>query len=161
MVFSKSVNRNWAQRLMWSVRSTWLHWISLLVPRRNRRKRNVANVKKRKKSVRIRRSWWRKLSSRKSVRMILNWRRADLRTVRKQLLIRRNVTVLIKRRWTLTMLQLPTLLLQDLMYRVKAAIVTVRVARPTDREITTEEITTTIKIASRSRLSNRKWARKT
>ena len=50
---------------------------------------------------------------------------------------------------------LPTLLLQDLMYRVKAAIVTVRVARPTDREITTEEITT-IKIASRNRLSNRK-----
>ena len=145
---------------MWSVRSTWLHWISLLVPRRNRRKRNVANVKKRKKSVRIRRSWWRKLSSRKSVRMILNWRRADLRTVRKRLLTRRNVTVSIKRRWTLTMLQLPTLLLQDLMYRVKAAIVTVRVARPTDREITTEEITT-IKIASRNRLSNRKWARKT
>ena len=90
-----------------------------------------------------------------SVRMILNWRRADLRTVRKRLLTRRNVTVSIKRRWTLTMLQLPTLLLQDLMYRVKAAIVTVRVARPTDREITTEEITT-IKIASRNRLSNRK-----
>ena len=43
------------------------------------------------------------------------------------------------------MLQLPTLLLQDLMYRVKAAIVTVRVARPTDREITTEEITTIVR----------------
>ena len=47
-----------------------------------------------------------------------------------------------------------TLLHRDLIYKVKAAMVITTVRA--DKEIITEEITTIIRIASRSRLSNRK-----